>query len=246
MFSLYRLAGLAPYRRCQLSSNVRQHTSEPRWSSPSKFIVPTRFVPAIERLLVAVGTGVASLLLLVNIIELQADKPLSDVNPAHVEALGRWLLPVYAGAIAFFTAGIPLGAVCGFLCGKRRPHYSLAAAAIVTLPFMASHFSDPSVYFASLVVSLGHYFGCVVGVIARTKLYPAPLLGWSGARSSPPTSILSADAVLLAAFVFLCTSVHALARGSGSYTSVVIALVFTAAMLFARCRMRVATVASAA
>ena len=203
--------------------------------------MPTRFVPAIERFLVATGTGVASLLLLVNIIEVLAEKPLSDFNPAHVEALGRWLLPTYAGAIAFFAAGIPPGAVCGFLCGKRPPHYSLAAAAVVTVPFMASHLIDPSVYFASLIVSLGHYLGCLVGVTARTTFYPAPLLGWSGARSSPPSSILSADAVFLAAFVFLSTSVHALARGSGSYTSVMIALAFTAAMLFARFRMRVAT-----
>ncbi len=186
------------------------------------------------------------MLLLVNIIELLADKPLSEANPAHLEALGRWLLPVYAGAIAFFVAGIPLGAICVFLCGKRPPHYSLVAAAIVTLPFMASHFGDPSVYFASLVVSLGHYLGCVVGVVARTSLYPAHLLRWSGARPSPPTSILSADAVLLAAFVLLATSVHALVRGSGSATSVVVALVFTAAMLLARCRLRVATDASAA
>jgi hypothetical protein len=205
-----------------------------------------RAIPAIERLLVAVGTGVASLLLLVNIIGVLASMPMSEVNAAHLNVLGRWLLPIYAGAIAFLVAGIPVGIICGFLCGMRAPHYSVAAAAVITLPFMVSHLSDPSVYFAGLVVSLGHYLGCIAGASARLKLYPAPLFRWPRAKSSPPRSVLSTDAVLLAAFVFLATSVHALASGSGSTSNVVVAALFTAGMLIARYRLRVATGASAA
>ena len=186
------------------------------------------------------------MLLLVNIIGILACVPLSEVNAAHLEVLGRWLLPIYAGAIAFVVAGTPLGVICGFLCGKRPPHYSLAAAAVITLPFVVSHLNDPSVYFAGLVVSIGHYIGCIAGASAREKLYPAPLFRWPRARSSPPRSILSTDAVLLAAFVFFATSVHALARGSGNSSSVVVAALFTTGMLIARYRIRADTNASAA
>lgn len=204
-----------------------------------------RALPAIERVLIAVGTGVVALLLLANIVGVLACTPMSEVNAAHVEALGRWLLPVYSGAIAFIAAGIPLGVICGFLCGKRPPHYSWAAAAVITLPFMVPYLSDPSVYFPCLVVSLGHYLGCIVGVSARSRLVPAHLFRWSGARPSPPRIILSTDVVLLFAFVALATSVHALASGSGRSSNVVIASLLTAGMLLARYRLRVAIDAKA-
>jgi hypothetical protein len=212
----------------------------------TRAVVINRAIPAIERLLIAAGTGVIALLVLVNIIGFLAERPMSEVNAAHLEALGNWLLPIYAAGISLVAAGIPLGVICGFLCGTRPPSYSLAAAAVITLPFMVSHFDDPSVYCASLVVSLAHYMGCIAGARARQVFYPSPILRWSGAQQRPPASILSTDVVLFGAFVFLATSVHALASGRGTSSSVAVAFVFTVGMLIARCRLRVATDASAA
>ena len=197
----------------------------------------------VEQCLFALASGVLALLAFVNVINAVAEWPMTTFDKEVHKFLGPWLLSLYSGVIGAGFVGLPVGLLCGYVCGTTPPHYSLAAMCTLVLPFFVRGPMNPSVYVPALAVGVTHFVGCYFGSKLTQIRGITRQFVWTRANEKPAGHVIFLDTIMLVAFCFLTAAVHASLNNVGqerehSVYSIGVSLAFLAVLVVMRVKAR--------